>query len=77
MKIHEIPLFAIQGFKAGHADDKEAGTGVSVFLFDTLSPVGVDVRGGGPASRETPYLIRKKVQVGCMPLCFPEVLPLV
>lgn len=60
MKIREIPLFAIQGFKAGHADDKEAGTGVSVFLFDRLSPVGVDVRGGGPASRETPLLDPQK-----------------
>lgn len=60
MKIQEIPLFAIQGFKAGHAEDKEAGTGVSVFLFDRLSPVGADIRGGGPASRETPLLDPQK-----------------
>lgn len=60
MKILEIPLFAIQGFKAGHAQDRAAGTGVSVFLFDTCSPVGVDVRGGGPASRETPLLDPQK-----------------
>lgn len=60
MKIQEIPLFAIQGFKAGHAHDAEAGTGISVFLFDKLSPVGVDVRGGGPASRETPLLDPQK-----------------
>lgn len=56
MKIQEIPLFAIQGFKAGHAEDTEAGTGVSVFLFDKCSLVGADIRGGGPASRETPLL---------------------
>lgn len=60
MKIQEISLFAIQGFKAGHAHDAEAGTGISVFLFDTLCPVGVDVRGGGPASRETPLLDPQK-----------------
>ena len=56
MKRQEIPLCAIQGFKAGHAHDSEGGTGVSVFLFDKLSPVGCDIRGGGPASRETPLL---------------------
>lgn len=60
MKIQEIPLFSIQGFKAGHAHDAEAGTGISVFLFDNLCPVGVDVRGGGPASRETPLLDPQK-----------------
>ncbi|MGN0415578.1 MAG: P1 family peptidase [Agathobacter sp.] len=31
-------------------------TGCTVFLFDRQSPAGVDVRGGGPASRETPLL---------------------
>lgn len=60
MNLQEIPLFAIQGFKAGHAEDSSAGTGVSVFLFDTCSPVGVDIRGGGPASRETPLLEPQK-----------------
>lgn len=60
MKIQEIPLFAIQGFKAGHAEDRDSGTGVSVFLFDTCSSVGVDIRGGGPASRETPLLDPQK-----------------
>lgn len=52
----EINLFAIQGFKIGHAQDENAGTGISVFLFDDCFPVGVDIRGGGPASRETPLL---------------------
>lgn len=60
VEMREIPLFAIQGFKIGHAQNKEAGTGISVFLFDSLRPVGVDVRGGGPASRETPLLDPKK-----------------
>lgn len=64
MDIQEIPLFAIEGFKAGHAHDKQAGTGVSVFLFDVCSPVGVDIRGGGPASRETPLLDPQKGAAG-------------
>lgn len=64
MDIQEIPLFAIEGFKAGHAHDKQAGTGVSGFLFDVCSPVGVDIRGGGPASRETPLLDPQKGACG-------------
>ena len=46
----------VGGFKVGHAQDLEAATGCTVMLFDRVSPAGVDVRGGGPASRETPLL---------------------
>ncbi|OON97796.1 MAG: peptidase [Candidatus Epulonipiscium fishelsonii] len=44
------------GFKIGHAQDLEAGTGCSVFLFDEITPVGIDLRGGGCATRETHLL---------------------
>lgn len=54
--ITEIPLLSIGGFSAGHAQNEEAATGCTVLLFDRCSPAGVDVRGGGPASRETPLL---------------------
>lgn len=46
----------IGGFSMGHAQDEDALTGCTVLLFDQCSPAGVDIRGGGPASRETPLL---------------------
>lgn len=51
-----IDIMEIEGFSVGHAQDVEGGTGCTVVLFDTSSPAGVDVRGSGPASRETPLL---------------------
>lgn len=47
---------AVGGFRIGHAQNKEAATGCTVLLPDTACPAGVDVRGGGPASRETQLL---------------------
>ena len=52
----EIALTEVGGFQVGHAEDSEAMTGCTAILFDDCSPAGVDVRGGGPASRETPLL---------------------
>lgn len=52
----EINIMEVGGFKVGHAHDAEAVTGCTAVLFDRVSPAGVDVRGGGPASRETPLL---------------------
>lgn len=54
--MHEIDLMELGGFRAGHAQDVQGGTGCTVFLFDDCAPAGVDIRGGGPASRETPLL---------------------
>ncbi|MCQ2501750.1 MAG: P1 family peptidase [Lachnospiraceae bacterium] len=52
----EINIMEVGGFKVGHAQNMEAATGCTVMLFDRVAPAGVDVRGGGPASRETPLL---------------------
>ncbi len=52
----EISILDVGGFSIGQAQDETAGTGLTVFLFDKCSPAGVDIRGGGPASRETPLL---------------------
>ncbi|MCM1107297.1 MAG: P1 family peptidase [Blautia sp.] len=52
----EINVMEVGGFRVGQAQDSKGMTGCSVFLFDRQSPAGVDVRGGGPASRETPLL---------------------
>ena len=40
----------------GNAENKSAGTGCTVFIFKDGATVGLSVRGGGPASRETELL---------------------
>lgn len=52
----EIPITDIKKFRIGHAEDKENATGCSVIICDKKAVCGVDVRGGGPASRETELL---------------------
>ncbi len=52
----EIDFMQVGGFKLGHEQDEIGKTGCTVLLFDRQSAAGVDVRGGGPASRETPLL---------------------
>lgn len=52
-ELQEISLRDIDGVRIGYAQDDEARTGVTVLLFDRGARVGVDVSGGGPASRET------------------------
>ena len=56
MERKEIALSEIGGFRMGHAQDEEAVTGCTVLLFDECAAAGIDIRGGGPASRETPLL---------------------
>ncbi|MEL6317241.1 MAG: P1 family peptidase [Pseudomonadota bacterium] len=46
----------VAGLSVGHAEDRAAGTGATVALCAALTPAGVDVRGGGPATRETDAL---------------------
>lgn len=52
--VQEIQAREIQGLRIGNAEDRDAGTGVTVLLFDQGATVGIDISGGGPASRETP-----------------------
>ena len=52
----EIPITEIKNLHIGHAQNEEAATGCTVLLFDRKAPCGLDVRGGGPASRETQLL---------------------
>ena len=52
----EIPFNKIPGLRTGHAQDNEGITGCTVLLADTDMAAAVDVRGGGPASRETELL---------------------
>ena len=48
-----ISVRDMNGLRIGNAQDDKAKTGVTVLLFDKGAKVGVDVSGGGPASRET------------------------
>ena len=54
--MQEIGICEVGGFRIGHAHEEEAATGCTVLLCDGCAPAGVDIRGGGPASRETPLL---------------------
>lgn len=54
--MHEIGIMEVGGFKIGHAQNTEAATGCTVLLLDQMRPAGLDVRGGGPASRESQIL---------------------
>ncbi len=51
--LNEIKLQDIEGLRIGDAMNEEAKTGVTVLIFDKGARVGIDVSGGGPASRET------------------------
>ena len=52
----EVCITDITGIKVGHAQDEKGGTGCTVILCEKGAWAGVDVRGGGPASRETELL---------------------
>ena len=53
MKKREIAVTEIEGIRIGQAENAEAGTGCTVLLSENGMRAGLDVRGGGPASRET------------------------
>ena len=46
----------IPGLRVGHAGDARLGSGTTVVLFDSAVVASVDVRGGGPGTRETALL---------------------
>ena len=46
----------VEGIKVGQAHDAEVRTGVTVILAEKPAVAAVDVRGGGPAGRETDVL---------------------
>ena len=52
----EISIREIPGIGIGQAENAQAGTGCTVLVCEEGMPAGVDIRGGGPASRETPLL---------------------
>ena len=52
----EIPVTQIEQVRIGQVENPQAGTGCTVFVCPEGMRAGVDVRGGGPASRETQLL---------------------
>lgn len=56
MAMKMISVTDIKGFKLGNAENREKGTGCTVIVCEEGAVGGVDVRGGGPATRETDLL---------------------
>ncbi len=56
MKRTLIPITEVGPVRIGQAENAAAATGCTVFVLDNGMPVGLDVRGGGPASRESQLL---------------------
>ena len=52
----ELPISEIRGIRIGQVENTDAGTGCTVLICEDGMRAGVDIRGGGPASRETPLL---------------------
>jgi L-aminopeptidase/D-esterase-like protein len=52
----EIAITEIQGVRIGQTQNEEAGTGCTVIISENGAPAGLDVRGGGPAARESELL---------------------
>ena len=54
--MREIDIRDIDAVFVGNAQDDTAKTGVTAIIFPSGAAVGVDISGGGPASRETPVI---------------------
>ncbi len=52
----EISVTEMKGIRIGQVENARAGTGCTVLVCPEGMHAGVDIRGGGPASRETPLL---------------------
>lgn len=52
----QININEIENIRIGNAENKEAGTGCTVIICENGAVSGLDVRGGGPASRESELL---------------------
>lgn len=54
--MQEINIKEIEGIRIGQAENTEKATGCTVIVCEKGAPTGLDVRGGGPASRESELL---------------------
>ena len=51
-----IPITSIENIKIGQVENEKAATGCTVLISEKGMPAGLDVRGGGPASRDSELL---------------------
>ena len=51
--LKEIKITEIENIKIGNAENKKAGTGCTVIICERGAITGLDIRGGGAASRES------------------------
>lgn len=67
----EIDIRSIVGFYIGNAQDEKGGTGCTAIYCPKGAVAGVDVRGGGPATRETDLLnpVNMIEKIHCVMLC--------
>ena len=49
-------LTDIAGVRVGHAEDAKVGSGATAVVFDSPAVAAIDVRGGGPGTREDALL---------------------
>lgn len=54
--MQEINITDIKNIRIGQSQNRDAGTGCTVIICEKGAPTGLDVRGGGPASRESELL---------------------
>lgn len=66
----EIKISDIKGIRIGHANSPKGDTGCTAIICEKGAFAGVDVRGGGPASRETELLkpVNMVQQIHCVML---------
>ena len=66
----EISINEIKDIRIGHAQSMEGGTGCTAIICEKGAWAGVDVRGGGPATRETDLLKSENMvqQIHCVML---------
>lgn len=57
-------LTDIAGIRVGHAEDAGALSGTTAIVFDTPTVAAVDIRGGGPGTRETDLLDPERTVAG-------------
>lgn len=68
--LKEIDIREIDGFLIGNAENEKTATGCTAILCPSGAFAGVDVRGGGPATRETDLLnpVNMVQQIHCVML---------
>lgn len=70
-ELKEISVLDIQPLRIGQVEDTEAATGMTVLISDEGMRAGLDVRGGGPASRDSQLLnpLMAAQQIHAVVLC--------